>query len=678
MPTRKGSKDRREERAAKVAKPAKKAKHKPKPSAPSAPTAAEQKKATPLEPGKAPRRNPLFPVGVNYYPLDSEAQGAEKWYTGDIDTDFDVFAAARMSLVRVYVSWNLLEPQVGQYDEDVVERLQQLIEAAHTRKMQVIVCFFADDRVSELLDVPWGKKRDPRTDSYLIQREVALVQKIVNRFRSESGVFAWDLANEAFCSGFESAAELDEWVETLRDAVREVDPERPIIISVDPETLYRHTGVDPRRAIDRCEFAVSHATSGYRAYAAEGPLVSGPSTYLDSFLLRAAARDLPVLADDVGVLSLDNSAAEEAAHVRTALFSALINRGAGAILRRYRDLATEKREPYFCDPFELLVGVADADGEAKPTLAQVESFARVAARIDFRRYELLPERTAVLIPAERYEPLPNLASLYDPRACLTAYIAAKRAQVPVAIAREGDALEAYSLLVIPSVFELAEETWEQLAEYVQEGGTVLMSYGGGDAHSATREIFGVEFLGDGGSRDHVTCRIAQPDVLGPLVSFDVTIDTPNFALLGHGGATVVATDAKGSPLITMNQYGQGRAILYAFPVERAVAQGDPWATPEPLKHMMSTVIGSLAGAAGCGAPAECDAPDVEMALFNGEQDDILVLLNHSPEKLTASLTFERDIAAIADVRGGKPSAIGGPTFGVPLEASGVATLRLTY
>lgn len=475
MPTRKGSRERQQERATRKTAPRTKEAAKKV----TAPVATEPpRKRTMTSPGKAPRRNALFPIGVNYYPLDAETQSWNDWYAHDVDEDFKVFAEARMTLVRIYVSWKLFEPQVGQYDEDALERLQEIIDAARTHKLQVIVCFFAEDRLCEMVDVPWGKKRNPRSDDYLIEREVSLIQKVVNRFRSDTTIFGWDLANEAFCSGFESSEEMLAWVTRMRDAVREVDTERPVIVSADPETLFRHTGVDPRAALDLCEFAVSHQTSAYSAYAAEGPMSYGPSTYLDAFLLKSAARDLPVLMDDIGVFALEHSAVEEAAHTRLALFSALLNKGAGVMLRRYRDLDVERREPYFRDPFEVLVGIADTEGVPKPVMAEVDLFARVAARIDLRRYSLPTERVAVIIPDERYEPMPNLAGLYDPRACLQAFVAAKEAQIPVTVARESDELSAYSVLIVPSAFKLSEETWERLAEYVQGGGSVVLSYGG--------------------------------------------------------------------------------------------------------------------------------------------------------------------------------------------------------
>ena len=141
---------------------------------------------------------------------------------------------------------------------------------------------------------------------------------------------------------------------------------------------------------------------------------------------------------------------------------------------------------------------------------------------------------------------------------------------------------------------------------------------------------------------------------------------------------MVATDAKGSPLLTVNSYGSGRAVYVSTPVERALAQGDAWAAPRAVRSMLATVYGAVAQAAGAALPLSCDAPEVEIALFAGEGDDIVLLLNHSPERLTANITADRSVASIADVRGGQPAAVAGRTFGVPLAANGAASLRVVW
>ena len=90
------------------------------------------------------------------------------------------------------------------------------------------------------------------------------------------------------------------------------------------------------------------------------------------------------------------------------------------------------------------------------------------------------------------------------------------------------------------------------------------------------------------------------------------------------------------------------------------------------------VYGAVARGAGCGAPVTCSAPVVEVALFQGDTDDVIVLLNHGAEKVDATLTVDRRVASITDVRGGAPVAVGGTVFAVPVEANAALALRITY
>ena len=59
--------------------------------------------------------------------------------------------------------------------------------------------------------------------------------------------------------------------------------------------------------------------------------------------------------------------------------------------------------------------------------------------------------------------------------------------------------------------------------------------------------------------------------------------------------------------------------------------------------------------AGCGAPIDCDAPEVELALFQGETDDVLVLINHAPAKRSVGLTSRPTRRVGRRCRGGAQS-----------------------
>ncbi len=129
-----------------------------------------------------------------------------------------------------------------------------------------------------------------------------------------------------------------------------------------------------------------------------------------------------------------------------------------------------------------------------------------------------------MVPAERYDALPSLAGLNAPRACLHAFIAAKQAHLATALAAEADDFSAYRLLIVPSAVRLAEETIERMYAFAQAGGAVVISYGGGDLTPAMRRLCGVDSLGEAGPASRLTCRVAQPGVLGELKAFDVAFE----------------------------------------------------------------------------------------------------------------------------------------------------------
>jgi len=69
---------------------------------------------------------------------------------------------------------------------------------------------------------------------------------------------------------------------------------------------------------------------------------------------------------------------------------------------------------------------------------------------------------------------------------------------------------------------------------------------------------------------------------------------------------------------------------------------------------------------------------VEVAQFQGDVDDVVFVLSHEMASRTATLTTERVVASVTDVRGGKTADVGTRSFGVPLGPNGAAVLRLTY
>jgi endo-1,4-beta-mannosidase len=616
-----------------------------------------------------------FFVGVDYQPIDDERRCGD-WYELDYPSDFSAIAEAGLRRVRLTCAWRLMEPQVGQYDEAVFARLDALIAAAAAAGLEVVLCLFAHDSVAALSEVPWATGRDAFTDTYLFERQAEFARHLASRYKGEPAVVAWELADAAYLRGFITEPALEAWTLALRSAVRAIDEDRPLRLGIDAETHLRATGVDARPAIDLCEEAAVAPSPEYVAYAVDGASGGRMGSHLDGFLLHLALDELPVVAESIGPRDLEGSSAQDLVGLRTGLYSALMNGASGAMLRRWRGLLTEPRAPYHVDPEESLAGVLLPDGTPTAMLAEVRRFAEVAAAVGC--YELVPERVAVLVPTERYQVLPSLAGIRTPRTCLAAYVAAKEAHLPVTVVREGDRVLRARVIIVPGACALGAETWRSLTAFVQAGGAAVLSYGGGDADPALREIFGVEFLGDDGPRTSLSCRVAQPDLLPGVTNFASPVPVPHFARLGAGSATVVATDHDGAPLVTLRQYGQGRALFVAAPLERILAEADPAAVPEAVWSLVRGIYAGLAGATGAVGALRCDRPDVEFGHFIGTDDDIVVLLNHADVAQSATLVFPREVADVSDACGGTPVRVASTAFGVPLGASGVAALRVTY
>lgn len=621
-------------------------------------------------------RNAFFATGALLPALDAESDAPENWYARDIGTDLDRLRSAGCSLVRIHVSWRLTEPQVGRYDDDVLARLDDVLASLLERKLKAIVCMFADDRHAELSNVTWAGRRDPRTDPYLLERERAFVSHVTARLQANKAVFAWELGSEAFFSGFGDAETCAEWTGALRDAIRERDARRPIGFGACTETLAHATGIDTRVAAATCDYGLAHVTAGYRAQLAAGPLAERAGTYLPAFLVHLARHQGPVLLDEVGPHDQSSSVADEARALRLAAWTTLANRGAGVLVSRVRDLRTDRREPYFVDPYQALVGVLDEDGEPKPAYRELGAFMEQVSALDVAAHHLVAEKTAVVVSAERYEPLPSLGPVYAARDAFQAFCAAKRAHLPVTVCTPSDGLDGYRMLVLPSIGALSDAFAEQLGTFVRQGGTVVASSGGPVPPSLLRDVFGLETLGDGGPRSTLSVRVAQPGVLGELESFDAALPLPSFSLLAPITATVLVTDPSGSPLVTSNSLGTGRALFVAAPLERAVAQYDPELVPFAATELLKEIYAASARMAGCPPPIECDAPDIETALFAGDGSDVVVLINHGRARTTAHLRSSRDVGSVSGLGEGAATSVGGREFSVTVPGHGAVALHL--
>ena len=424
----------------------------------------------------------------------------------------------------------------------------------------------------------------------------------------------------------------------MRDAIRELDPERPITLGVDAETFFRATGVDARDAIATCEFAVSHVTVGLprvrRRRSRHQRARRRTSTPSCCASPTAASRCSPTTS---ARCSLDNSPAEEAAALRTALWSGLANRASGALVRRFRDLETERREPYYLDPFETLVGVVDADGELKPSFAEARRFLRLLAGASTCGASSRPPsaRPSSFLPSATSR-CPNLAGLFDPRACLVGVHRREAgARAGHASPRRPTTSSATRCSSCRARFASPSETWDRLAD-VRAGRRLARALlrrrrrAPGDPRALRRRVPRRRR-----AAPRLSCRVAQDGVLGALDELRRALSTCPTTRCCSAGTRDGRRDRR-----ERQPAADGQPVR---PGPRGLHRRSARARDRAGRPVGDAGAGPRAAARGLrrGGPRRrlrraggLLAPEVEVALFQGDAEDLLVLINHAPVAVT--------------------------------------------
>jgi hypothetical protein len=264
-----------------------------------------------------------------------------------------------------------------------------------------------------------------------------------------------------------------------------------------------------------------------------------------------------------------------------------------------------------------------------------------------------------------------------------AYIGARLADLPVALARESQGIgEDAQLYLVPSTKHLLGTTWPELERLAAAGATVYVSYSRGSHavhrgpwHTGLNAMFGVEHqLGYGPAEvigdDAVTFTlITDFGTLGrgSKLVFPVGGSVHDRGLLPvlPGSAEVVATDGHGRPALLRRRVGAGTVMLCTYPVEQLAA-----AAPSAGAEAITALYDALAGEAGiCRAVTVADPRVGADVLVRDDGERFAWLVSQAAEPVAA----KPQVADGVGLRGLDGSRIGNT---VTLEPFGVGVFRL--
>jgi endo-1,4-beta-mannosidase len=360
----------------------------------------------------------------------------------------------------------------------------------------------------------------------------------------------------------------------------------------------------------------------------------------------------PVVLEEFGVSSAFVADANIARYYRQVLHNTLLAGATGWVAWNNTDFDLAGQDPYRHHGFELRFGLTDARGAPKAQLAQMRAFGRLLDQIGATRCARADCDTALVIPSylDTVYPFTQERDRTSLAGTLRqAYIAARLADVPVALTRESQSLgHGGRLYLVPSTKHLLGPTWAELERFAEGGATVYVSYSRGSHavhrgpwHTHLNAMFGVEHdLGYGSADtitdDEVTLTLATDFGTlgrGARLSFrpEGSAHARGYLPVRPAGAEVLAVDGHGRPALLRRQAGQGSVVLCTYPVEQMAALA-----ARPVTEAISGLYDALASHAGVRRAVTVDDPHVATdVLVRDDGQRFAWLVSQAGEQVTA-------------------------------------------
>ena len=606
-------------------------------------------------------------VGVNFW---SRRGGPRMWVNYDRDVvrqELAVLAEHGCTLTRSFCYWPDFVPRPEVLDEDVMACFIDFLDLHHQAGIRTIPTFIVGHMSGANWDPVWRGDRDLYRDVWLVAQQAWFVAEVAGQTAAHPAIAAWLLSNEMplYGRGGDEAS-VTSWARLLIQALRSAGAHQPVSVGDGAwgiEATGNDNGFSLRRLSPLVDFLGPHSY----------PMSDDP---VRQMLAGAFACELcssfgkPVVLEEFG-LSSDFVSPDNAAHYyRQVLHSSLLAGARGWLAWNncdYDDLA--EQEPYTHHPFEMHFGITDSAGRPKPQLGELARFSALLSELTDAGWERVASEVALWVPElfEHTEPSWSLIHRGDVHANLyQSYIAAREADLPVALVRERDLVAAGAaparakLYLLPCAKLVTAPGMKLAMTLAGDGATVFASYFAGSQPGQRgpwmpwlEQAFGVK-------------QRLRYGVVDPIEDAEVTLEmvatlgelvpgtTITFVVGGNdnaraylpvdpAGAEVLAVDGRGRPALLRQPTGKGAMVLCTYPIEHMAAQR-PGANPEPTWRLYS----ALATAAGVSRPLRVEDPRVMVGGLSVGERDAFVALNLSPGTVTADLETDGRSVLSAD------------------------------
>jgi beta-galactosidase len=640
----------------------------------------------------------FIPVGAHWVPAKAAMQWPVQWDPKDIEADFAKMHELGYNVVRIDMMWAWFEPRPGDYNPTAFQQLDYLVSLGHKYGIYIHPSLFIGGEVGEAYwDVAWRHGRHPHADPGMLRLETNLATEFGRHYANESGIIAWDLTDEPpfwIVGDTTTDAMAINWTRLIVDGIRQHDKLHPIVVGTSGQEISH----GPFRADDISKFVDFFSVHPFTLYAPDlyrDALLSSLGTYGAAFeitLSQGAGR--PVMIHEMGASTAQFSPERVASYDRAQIYSGI---GAGSIgvdLWCYTDASPEQfhKVPYLRTPQETGWGMTTWDREDKPLAREFQRISKVVGQLRLAGITPAPADIGIVIPDEWAKPHGDFShfgltgpevtpyvSIADADAiptaphqdtsaanhwlissALTSFILSRRAHLKADFPREYADWAKRPMLFMPSpitstadpfLAHVHSDFYEKARKYVENGGFLYASVASDGAIPAMASLFGARLV-DRAPSSEVTLKIVEPfGDLKPGDTFHYIVPTQTIESWGTQldvtTGRIIAVDQNNRPALVVNTLGKGKTLLSAYPLEHYLAN-----VPAVFDQPENThrIYEAFRDWVGVKPVFSADQPAVEVSALNGDHRGYAVVVNHSAEVQTftvSTTTPARTISVIA-------------------------------
>jgi len=629
----------------------------------------------------------FMPVGAHWVPAKTGLEWPYRWDPVDIEADFAKMQDLGFNIVRFDLFWAWFEPRPGDYNPAAFEQFDVLIQLAHKYQIHLHPTLFIGGEVGEAYwDVPWRQGRHPHDDAAMLRLQTDHAAAFARRYRGEAAIFAWDLTDEPpyWVVADQTTDDMAiNWTRLIAGSLRRYDPEHLLCVGTAVEDLAGGP-FRPDNLVAEVDFLTAHPYPIYDPKLFPDPMLSERATYCGAFQTAlSSGAGKPVMIHEIGASSAQYDPEKIARYDRVSMYSALAAGANGFIPWCYTDAAPElyKQVPYLRAPHETQFGLTTWDRKDRPAGRELRNFSQILSRLNLDDVEPAAAEAALIVPYEWAKPHgdfsrlglsgPSMApyvsvqdgwsddgedNLWLMGALLSSFILARRAGLKVSLPREYTAWQTHSLLLMPAPVTSTEHNrvhvhtgfWDSGRDYVQRGGTLYASVCADVAIPEMAGLFGA-VLSDHIHADDIALTFVKP--FGGLVAgqtLHYQADSARVsqwpATLDLAGGEVIAVDQAGRPALVANEFGQGKTLLCAYPLEHYLAGRPAAFEGDEQTHRIYRALWEWAGIKPM---FSTDQPSIEVSALAGPGRGYSVLVNHRAELQIVTVSARDVLKSVA-------------------------------